>query len=180
MRLIAPDLILNTKNGTDMERIDLFDRYFNGELSEEESIRFKEKLDEDEEFAFDFMIYSMTVAGICKEAEQDNVDFGVAMKHLSKDQLYAIIGRKPKAISREDVINRLQARTIFDRGQRAELSGAAAFDDIDDDEYTDDNQDDNYTSFVNDKTKVSINSLRLFTFIFIAIMILLIIITVLL
>ena len=83
-----------------MERIDLFDRYFNGELSEEENIRFKERLDADEEFASDFKIYSMTVAGICKEAEQDNVDFGAAMKHLSKDQLYEIIGRKPKSISR--------------------------------------------------------------------------------
>lgn len=39
-----------------MERIDLFDRYFNGELSEEENIRFKERLDADEEFASDFKI----------------------------------------------------------------------------------------------------------------------------
>lgn len=163
-----------------MERIDLFDRYFNGELSEEENIRFKERLDADEEFASDFKIYSMTVAGICKEAEQDNVDFGAAMKHLSKYQLYEIIGRKPKSISREDVINRLQTRIVLDRAQRTELSGAAAFDDIDDDEYTDDNQDDSTAPVVNDKKKESGNSLRLFTFVFITIVILLIIISILL
>lgn len=163
-----------------MERIDLFDRYFNGELSEEENIMFKERLDADEEFASDFKIYSMTVAGICKEAEQDNVDFGAAMKHLSKDQLDEIIGRKPKSISREDVINRLQSRIALDRAQKTELSGAAAFDDIDDDEYTDDNQDDSTIPVVNDKKKESGNSLCLFTFVFIAIVILLIIFSILL
>lgn len=159
-----------------MERIDLFDRYFNGELSEEENIRFKERLDEDEQFASDFKVYSMTVAGICKEANQDNADFGVAMKHLSKEQLYEIIGRKPKSISREDVVNRLQSRIVLNRAQRTELSGAAAFDDIDDDEYSDDNHDDSSTPDVSDK-KESGNSLRLFTFIFIAIVILLMIIS---
>lgn len=163
-----------------MERIDLFDRYFNGELSEEENIWFKERLDADEEFASAFKIYSMTVAGIYKEAEQDNADFGAAMKHLSKDQLYEIIGRKPKSVSREDVINRLQSRIVLDRAQRTELSGAAAFDDIEDDEYTDDNHDDNSSPVVNDKRKESGNSLRLFTLIFIAIVILLIIISILL
>lgn len=163
-----------------MERIDLFDRYFNGELSEEENIWFKERLDADEEFASAFKIYSMTVAGIYKEAEQDNADFGAAMKHLSKDQLYEIIGRKTKSVSREDVINRLQSRIVLDRAQRTELSGAAAFDDIEDDEYTDDNHDDNSSPVVNDKRKESENSLRLFTLIFIAIVILLIIISILL
>lgn len=163
-----------------MERIDLFDRYFNGELSEEENIWFKERLDADDEFASAFKIYSMTVADIYKEAEQDNADFGAAMKHLSKDQLYEIIGRKPKSVSREDVINRLQSRIVLDRAQRTELSGAAAFDDIEDDEYTDDNHDDNSSPVVNDKRKESGNSLRLFTLIFIAIVILLIIISILL
>lgn len=163
-----------------MERIDLFDRYFNRELSEEENIWFKERLDADDEFASAFKIYSMTVADIYKEAEQDNADFGAAMKHLSKDQLYEIIGRKPKSVSREDVINRLQSRIVLDRAQRTELSGAAAFDDIEDDEYTDDNHDDNSSPVVNDKRKESGNSLRLFTLIFIAIVILLIIISILL
>ncbi len=162
-----------------MERIDLFDRYFNGELSEEENIRFKERLEADEQFASDFKVYSITVAGICKEAEQDNADFGTAMKQLSKDQLYEIIGRKPKSISREDVVNRLQSRIVLNRVQRTELSGAAAFDDIDDDEYTDDNHDENTTPAVSDK-KESGNSLRLFTLIFIAIVVLLIIISILL
>lgn len=106
--------------------------------------------------------------------------FPAAMKHLSKDQLYEIIGRKPKSISREDVINRLQTRIVLDRAQRTELSGAAAFDDIDDDEYTDDNQDDSTAPVVNDKKKESGNSLRLFTFVFITIVILLIIISILL
>lgn len=39
----------------------------------------------------------VSVIGICKEAEQDNTDFGVAMKKLSREQLRSIIGKPKKA-----------------------------------------------------------------------------------
>ncbi len=56
---------------------------------------FKERLESDKEFATDFNIYMVSVIGICKEAEQDNMEFGVAMKKLSKEQLRNIVG-EPK------------------------------------------------------------------------------------
>ncbi len=78
-----------------MANIELFDKYINGELSDSERNEFKERLESDKEFATDFNIYMVSVIGICKEAEQDNMEFGVAMKKLSKEQLRNIVG-EPK------------------------------------------------------------------------------------
>lgn len=158
-----------------MGKIDLFDRYIKGELSEDENIKFKERLESEEDFASEFWIYSLFVIGICKEAEQDNADFGNAMKHLTKEQLFDIIGRKEKPIGREDIIDRLQSRIILNRAQRTELSGAAALNDIDDDDYSEDESE--YTDKKvadNEKQVNSGNSLQRFTLIFIFIIILLI------
>lgn len=163
-----------------MERIDLFDRYIKGELSEDENNKFKERLESDEDFASDFRIYSLSVIGICKEAEQDNADFGSAMKHLTKEQLFDIIGRKEKPVSREDIINRLQPRIVLNRAQRTELSGAAALNDMDDDDYSE-VESENTGEKTSDKNKQndSGNSLQRFTLIFIFIIIFLIIISIL-
>ncbi len=163
-----------------MERIDLFDRYIKGELSEEDNRKFKESLELDEDFASDFRIYSLSVIGICKEAEQDNADFGSAMKHLTKEQLFDIIGRKEKPVSREDIINRLQPRIVLNRAQRTELSGAAALNDTDEEDYREEESEcaEEKTSETN-KQKGSDNSLQRFTLIFIFIIILLIIISIL-
>jgi len=163
-----------------MERIDLFDRYIKGELSEDENNKFKERLESDEDFASDFRIYSLSVIGICKEAEQDNADFGSAMKHLTKEQLFDIIGRKEKPVSREDIINRLQPRIVLNRAQRTELSGAAALNDMDDDDYSEE-ESENTGEKTSDKNKQndSGNSLQRFTLIFIFIIIFLIIISIL-
>lgn len=163
-----------------MERIDFFDRYIKGELSEEENCKFKERLESDEDFASDFRIYSLSVIGICKEAEQDNADFGNAMKHLTKEQLFDIIGRKDKPVSREDIINRLQPRIVLNRAQRTELSGAAALNDIDEEDCREEESEcsEEKTSKTN-KQKGFGNSLQRFTLIFIFIIILLIIISIL-
>lgn len=163
-----------------MERIDLFDRYIKGELSEDENNKFKERLESDEDFASDFRIYSLSVIGICKEAEQDNADFGSAMKHLTKEQLFEIIGRKEKPVSREDIINRLQPRIVLNRAQQTELSGAAALNDIDDDDYSEEESENTgEKSFGKNKQNDSGNSLQRVTLIFIFIIILLIIISIL-
>lgn len=77
-----------------MERIELFDRYITKQLSEEKRQEFDAKLKDDADFACDFIVYLFTVDGICKEAEQDNLDFGIAMKSLSKEQLLEIVGKK--------------------------------------------------------------------------------------
>lgn len=163
-----------------MERIDLFDRYIKGELSEEDNCKFKERLESDEDFASDFRIYSLSVIGICKEAEQDNADFGNAMKHLTKEQLFDIIGRKEKPVSREDIINRLQPRIVLNRAQLTELSGAAALNDMDDDDYSEvESENTGEKTSDKDKQNDSGNSLQRFTLIFIFIIILLIIISIL-
>ena len=77
-----------------MDNIDLFDKYIKDGLSEKERHEFDTRLKDDKSFADDFKVYSATVIGICKEAEQDNKDFEVAMKHISKEQLREIIGKK--------------------------------------------------------------------------------------
>ena len=76
-----------------MERIELFDKYIAGTLSEAEVAEFKQRLDSDETFATDFKVYLISVRGICQEAEQENIEFGHAMKSLTKAQLQSIIGR---------------------------------------------------------------------------------------
>ena len=77
-----------------MDNIDLFDKYIKGELSEKEHREFNTRLKDDKSFADDFKVYSATVIGICKETEQDNKDFEMAMKNISKEQLREIIGTK--------------------------------------------------------------------------------------
>lgn len=77
-----------------MERIDLYDKYINDQLSKKERADFNARLESDEDFASDFKMYLFTVDGICREAQQDNLDFGLALKGLSKDQLKEIIGKQ--------------------------------------------------------------------------------------
>lgn len=74
-----------------MERIELFDNYINKQLSDTQRSEFDARLESDEEFASDFKIYLLTVDGICREAQQDNIDFGMAMKGLTKEKLQEIV-----------------------------------------------------------------------------------------
>lgn len=84
-----------------MERIELFDKYIAGTLSKAEVAEFRTRLDSDEKFATDFKVYLISVRGICQEAEQENIEFGHAMKSLTKAQLQSIIGKgeKPRMAS---------------------------------------------------------------------------------
>ncbi len=77
-----------------MERIDLYDRYINNQLSEKERAEFDARLESDVDFASDFKVFLLSVDGICREVHQDNLDFGLAMKSLSKAQLKEIIGKR--------------------------------------------------------------------------------------
>lgn len=76
--------------------IDLFDRFLSDSLSAEEKLTFEHRLKNDADFHLDLKIYLMVVRGICQEAEQDNFEFGHAMKELSKTELLKIIGRSEK------------------------------------------------------------------------------------
>ena len=79
-----------------MDNIEIFDQYIKGKLSEQECFEFKNRLNSDSEFASDYKIYLFTINGICREIEQDNIDFGTAMKKLNKEQLRNIIGSPQK------------------------------------------------------------------------------------
>lgn len=74
------------------QNIKLFDNFLFGNLSEEEKEQFENKLKADKDLASDFQLYSLVVEGVCREEQQDNLDFESAMKHLSEKQLLEIIG----------------------------------------------------------------------------------------
>lgn len=99
-----------------MERIELFDNYINNQLSDAQRSEFDAKLKSDEEFASDFKAYLFTVDGICREAHQDNLDFGLAMKSLSKEKLKEIIGKQdvalPAAASADSEAEEVKPRVV--------------------------------------------------------------------
>ena len=121
-----------------MERIELFDNYINNQLSDVQRSEFDAKLKADEEFASAFKVYLLTVNGICQEAHQDNLDFGMAMKHLTKQQLFDIIRRKEGTVSLDDIIDKLHPHVLLNPNQVTDLAASAALNDIDDDDYIDD------------------------------------------
>lgn len=88
-----------------MEKIDLFDRYLGNRLSKREREEFDSRLRRDEEFASEFKVYLLVVDGICREAHQDNLDFGIAMKHLTREQLREIVGKTTASSSSADCMD---------------------------------------------------------------------------
>jgi anti-sigma-K factor RskA len=86
------------KNNERMDNIELFDKYIKGNLSRQEQIEFDNQLKSDKEFAAEFKLYLFSVDGICRETEQDNIEFGVAMKNITKEQLREIIGPRKEAV----------------------------------------------------------------------------------
>lgn len=77
--------------------IELFDRYIDGSLSVDEKLTFDERIASDKAFRMDFRLYLFTLRGICREAEQENIEFGHAMKNISEAELMRIIGRSRKS-----------------------------------------------------------------------------------
>ena len=113
-----------------MERIELFDNYINNQLSDAQRSEFDAKLKADEEFASDFKAYLFTVDGICREAHQDNLDFGLAMKSLSKEKLNEIIGKQdvalPVAASAYSETKEVKARKVRFKPWRWQVASIAA------------------------------------------------------
>jgi hypothetical protein len=81
-----------------MDNIELFDKYIKGNLPKQEYIEFDNRLKSDKEFAAEFKLYLFSVGGICRETEQDNIEFGVAMKNLTKEQLREIVGSRKEVV----------------------------------------------------------------------------------
>lgn len=77
-----------------MERIESFDKYISGEMSDIEVAEFKRKLSEDKDFSSDFQIYKMVVKGIVMEEKEKEAELDNAFKNLSKDDLRKIVGPK--------------------------------------------------------------------------------------
>lgn len=77
-----------------MERIESFDKYISGEMSDTEVAEFKRKLSEDKDFSSDFQIYKMVVKGIVMEENDKEAELDNAFKNLSKDDLRKIVGPK--------------------------------------------------------------------------------------
>lgn len=79
-------------------KINLFDEYAEGKLPTLENNAFELRLKTDNEFAADFKVYLMTVDGVCREARQDDMDFGMAIKNLTKEQLQEIIAPRHRTL----------------------------------------------------------------------------------
>lgn len=77
-----------------MERIESFDKYISGEMSDTEVAEFKRKLSEDKDFSSDFQIYKMVVKGIVMEEKEKEAELDNAFNNLSKDDLRKIVGPK--------------------------------------------------------------------------------------
>ena len=66
-------------------------------LSEKERHEFETRLETDKAFKEDFLVYLAVADGVCREAEQDDADFGHALKNVSDDQLWEIMGPRRRA-----------------------------------------------------------------------------------
>lgn len=91
--------------------IELFDRYIDGKLDPEENLSLEQRLSCEKDFALDFRIYLLSIRGIYQETEQDNIEFGQAMKNISKEELLRIIGStsRPKVLR----LNQLRERIAW-------------------------------------------------------------------
>ena len=77
-----------------MNNIELFDNYISGQLPQREREDFEARLASDSSFFSEFQLHLQAIHGIQKEEEEDCIEFGHAMKSLTKEDLNAIIGKK--------------------------------------------------------------------------------------
>lgn len=100
------------------DNIELYERYIDGKLSAAEKQAFDSRLSTDREFATDFRIYLMTVRAICQEAQQDNAEFGAAIRHMSEEGLLRAIGRIPQIAAEKLAPLRAARRSPEQKGAR--------------------------------------------------------------
>lgn len=95
------------------DKISLFDRYIDGELSAGEVQDFESRLKSDPKFLDDFRLYLFILKGLCDEEQQDDIEFGYAMKKISADELDRIIGRNRRTHSRKGVLSVFRRRFVW-------------------------------------------------------------------
>lgn len=164
-----------------MDRIDLFDRYIFGQLSKEEKESLEHQMSADSNLASEFNAYLLCVKGVRKEAEQDNIDFYQAMKHISRKELSEIIGKKSQPMSRENLIEQLRGRLTSTVVEGNELSGLAAIsnDTTPDDEIEIQETKTDSETKKDEKDNNQSRNLRRITFIFLAIILIILIVSLL-
>ena len=74
--------------------VKLYEGYLYQTLPEEEMAEFEKRLGSDPDFALGFETYLRLVKGLRAEAREKDMEFGHAMKSLSREQLEDVIGRK--------------------------------------------------------------------------------------
>jgi hypothetical protein len=79
-----------------MNETELFDRYLSKEMSDEERQDFDAQLEQDEALRQAFHLHVATLKELGKQADQENAQFGEAMKHIPRDELDEIIGKNAK------------------------------------------------------------------------------------
>lgn len=90
-------------------KIELFERYIDREMTQEEETAFERRLRNDKEFLNDFRIYLFTVDGIIKEEMEDGIEFAHALKNISDAGFEkAIGGKKPStSVFRKILVERI-------------------------------------------------------------------------
>lgn len=99
-----------------MKNIILFDQYIFGELSADEEKDFISRLKNDSELAVEFQTYLSIVKGVCLEAQQDDLEFGAAMKNISKEELREIMGPRLRTSPFNNIHDRAQMATSLEKG----------------------------------------------------------------
>ena len=66
-------------------------------MSEDERAAFEKRLNDDAALRKEYLLYAAIIDGIEEEERQDCMDFAVAMKHLTSEDVAAVIGRRAPA-----------------------------------------------------------------------------------
>ena len=82
------------RNDISTDNQELFDRYIEGTMSEDERVAFEKRLNDDAALRKEYLLYAAIIDGIEEEERQDCMDFAVAMKHLTSEDVAAIVGRR--------------------------------------------------------------------------------------
>lgn len=92
-----------------MDQFSLFDKYLQGQLSQQEVTQFCSQLMHDEEMRRDFRLYLSLVQGIRKEAQQDNIEVNAALLSLSlkKEKRSSVEKTNPRKTLRKHLSQKL-------------------------------------------------------------------------
>ncbi len=104
--------------GVQKEHFDLLSQYILGNMDENTMARMAENIKKDAALRREYVFLLHVVKGVLAEQRQNDMEFGLAMKRLSRSQLESIIGPK-----RGDDRTRTRARAAF--GQMSSMRSLA-------------------------------------------------------